>query len=47
MKRALKKDAHTNQIQPRSGGSAVSPGREPRVEWNEGMSRVSGATVLA
>ena len=32
--------------QPRSGGSAVSPGRKPRVKWEILASRVIGDTVL-
>ena len=33
-------------IQPRSGGSDVSPGRKPRVKWEIFPSRVSGDRVL-
>ena len=32
--------------QPRSGESAVSPGRKPRVKWEIIASRFSGDTVL-
>ena len=34
-------------IEPRSGGSAVSPGRKPRVRYEILASRVSGDRVLS
>ena len=35
------------QLQPRSGGGEVSPGRKPRVKWKIDRSRVAAAEVLS